>query len=416
MSDVIEPHLRKIRNRGIRVITNAGGLNPVGMKALIEEFAREKGIEVRVACVTGDDILSHTKLLPKNLSGTVLNANVYLGATAIVEALKLEADIVIVGQTVDTALTLAPLVFEFGWSWKDYDKLSQASLAGHILECGTQATGGNFTDWEMVPQRENVGFPLIHFSEDTSFVVTKPEYTGGVVSPASVAEQITYETADPKSYVLPDVVCDWSDVKLELLYENRVLVTGGRGSAPATTYKAIATFQDGYKISANAFIAGGDAKSKGYSVGESILGRARGFNSEKGYVPFTETLIEVLGGDEEALLRISASHSDIEPLETLSKEVAPAATSLAPGLTNLLGGRAQAIPRIATSAFLVEKDLISIRVIAGSEMHDIVVPAGIRSNAGESIEQTPRDVHAPVKVRGRHKLSELAVARSDQIE
>ncbi|HVK59990.1 MAG TPA: acyclic terpene utilization AtuA family protein [Bdellovibrionales bacterium] len=408
LTDVVEPHLAEIQRRKIRLVSNAGGLNPVAMKARIEEWAASKNIPIRVACVTGDDVQQNSELLPPGLSGRTLSANAYLGAPAIVEALNEGADLVILGRTVDTALAVGPLVHAFGWSWKDFDKLSQASLAGHIIECGTQATGGNFTDWESVPKKEDVGFPIIRCFEDGSFFVTKPNDTGGIVSKASVAEQITYETGDPSAYLLPDVTCDWSEVKLEELEPNRVMVIGARGRAPVDRYKAIATHQEGFKVSTTAFIAGGDARAKARSIGQAILARCANAIIARGQPRYSEVNLEVLGGDDEALLRISAAHPDPSVLEILAKEIAPAATSLAPGMTNLLGGRASVVPRVAMTSFFIPKRALPVRVVMGGAVKDVDVPG----ESSAPVEKVRREPPTLLKLRGKRKLSEVAYARS----
>lgn len=354
LSDVIEPHLQTCLKRKIKLISNAGGINSPALMKKISESAKRLGLNVKISCVTGDDLRGSPHLTDTQKNFSTVNA--YLGAAAIKKALDEGADIVLTGRTVDTALVTGPLMHGFAKSWDDYGFLAQASLAGHILECGTQATGGNFTDWRQVPDPHNVGFPIARIESNGRFHITKPAGTGGLISTATVAEQLIYEIGDPHNYLLPDVTCDFSEVKLNALSPTQVEVTGARGQAPTSKYKVSATEQKGWRVSATAYLGGGEAIEKARHVGQVILKRVSQQLPALGLKPFSETLIETLGGGEHALLRISAAHDNPSALDILAKEVAPAATSLAPGIANLLGGRAHAVPRMAFSSFLIEKN------------------------------------------------------------
>ena len=232
----------ELQAQGIRVVSNAGGVNPRACRDALARELRAQNIDLTVAVVEGDDLMPRADALRASgvremFSGAQLppqlaSANAYLGAQAIAAALDAGADIVITGRVVDSAVTLGPLVHAFGWSWRDWDKLATGSLAGHVIECGTQCTGGLFTDWERVPGWDDMGFPIAECAPaGDSFVITKPEHTGGLVEPASVAEQIVYEIGDPKAYLLPDVVCDFSGVQLVQDGTDRVRVRGARGRA-----------------------------------------------------------------------------------------------------------------------------------------------------------------------------------------
>ncbi len=366
LGDVVEAHLPEILRRGIRLVSNAGGMNPTALKAKVVEAAARQGLNPRVVCVLGDDVLAHAP------AGSA-SANAYLGAPGIVAALAAGADIVITGRVVDTAVVLGPLVHEFGWGWDEYDKLSQGSLAGHIVECGTQCTGGNFTDWSAVPSRHDVGFPILVCHPDGRFQITKPPGTGGLVSPGTVAEQVVYEIGDPRFFLLPDVTCDWSQVELRPLATDVVEVSGAQGFSPSTTYKVCATRVQGYKLSATAFIGGGDAVAKARSVGEALLERCARELIKRQLPPWDETRLEALGGGEEALLRLSAAHASAAALDILSKEVAPAATSLAPGMSNMLGGRPSPTPRVKLECFLLPKSTVPVTLDDGTA---VSVPPG----------------------------------------
>jgi Acyclic terpene utilisation family protein AtuA len=228
--------LQECVQKGIRVVSNAGGVNPLACAQALKNLAEELGVSVRIAVVTGDDVMP---LLPElraqepavselqsgaPLPENVLTANAYLGALPIKAALDAGAHIVITGRCVDSAVTLGVLMHEFGWTSQDYDALAGGSLAGHILECGCQATGGLHTDWQDVPDWAHIGYPIAQCYADGSFVATKPANTGGLVVPAVIAEQMLYEIGDPAAYLLPDVVCDFTQVQLQDLGANRVNV------------------------------------------------------------------------------------------------------------------------------------------------------------------------------------------------
>lgn len=374
LTDAIEPHLAEISRRKIRLVANAGGLNPVALAQKIEEAAQRMNLNLKVIAVEGDDLRGSDHLSTEQKA--FATANAYLGGVAIAQALDAGADIVITGRIVDTALVTGPLVHAFNKSWSDYDFLAQASLAGHVVECGTQTTGGNFTDWKSVPGRENVGFPIVRVKENGSFVVTKPPGTGGLISRASVAEQIVYEIGDPGNYLLPDVICDFSEVRIQELGEAQVEIHGAKGRAPTSSYKVSATKQSGFRLAALAYIAGGEAALKARDTGETILSRVKKQIAKSGGADFLETRIEVLGSGEDAVLRLSAAHERPEPLDLLAKEIAPGATSLAPGMASLLGGRAAPVPRMSFSSFLIEKSKVDVHLVTGSSRTPVRIESG----------------------------------------
>ena len=387
--------LKDVVKQGIRVVSNAGGVNPQGCADALAALAAEQGIALKIAVVSGDDV---SPLLPQlrqeqppvrelqsgaALPERVLTANAYLGAQPIRAALDAGAQIVITGRCVDSAVTLGVLMHEFEWQPGDLDLLAAGSLAGHIIECGCQATGGLHTDWDTVPDWPNIGYPIIECSADGSFIVTKPAGTGGKVTPAVVGEQMLYEIGDPAAYLLPDVVADFTQVRIEQAGEHRVRVHGARGHAPTASYKVSATYVDGFKTAAQLTIVGFDAVAKAKRTGEAILARTAALFSQYGFGPYSGMQLEVLGAEScygphaqalqtrEAVLRLAVTHPHKEALELFAREVAPAGTSWAPGTTGAGGGRASVSPSIRQYAFLLDKSLVETSVAIDGRRIDI---------------------------------------------
>jgi len=298
----------------------------------------------------------------------ITSINAYLGATGIQHALNKGADMVITGRCVDSAVVLGPLMHEFGWTAQDYDLLAAGSLAGHIIECGAQCTGGNFTDWHLVDNFDDMGFPIVEVESNGNFIVTKPNGTGGIVSFGSVAEQFLYEIGDPRAYILPDVVCNFTNVTMEELGSDRVLVRGAKGLPPTDTYKVSATYLKGYRISIAVIIAGIKAAEKAQVSAEAIIKKTQRIFSENGWSNYIDKKISIIGtevtyGDNarpsqprEVLLRIMATHEQKEALILLSREIAQASTGMTPGFTNMLGGRPSVSPSIRLFSFLISKE------------------------------------------------------------
>jgi hypothetical protein len=304
---VVAPLLPEIKKQGIRIVTNAGGVNPAGCRDALQKACEEAGIELKIAVVTGDDLMSRRKELAAEVLRPLdpeqtrpdlfLSMNAYLGALPIAAAFDAGADVVITGRCVDSALALGPLLHEFGWSAGDYDLLSAGSLAGHLLECGAQSTGGNFTDWRDVPGYENMGFPIAECSADGSFLLTKAPETGGLVNRATVAEQMLYEIGDPAAYVLPDVICDWREVTLEQADTDVVRVAGARGRGPTDSYKVSATYPDGFRLTALFMIGGIEAAAKARRVAGALLEKNRRLLRDKGFADYRQTDVEAIGSE-----------------------------------------------------------------------------------------------------------------------
>ena len=369
--------LHDVVKRGIKVLSNAGGVNPRACAAALQALAKKEGIELKIAVVEGDDLMPQVDALRAadvhdlhsgaNLPAKLMSANAYFGALPIVEALRQGAQVVITGRCVDSALPLAALVHEFGWRADEYDLLAAGSLVGHLIECGPQCTGGLFTDWDQVPGWDDIGYPIVEAYADGSFIVTKPAGTGGLVTPATVAEQMLYEIGDPSAYMLPDVCCDFTAVRMTQDGPDRVRVDGVRGRAPSNDYKVSATYADGWRCSVYVTLLGGRAEAKATRTAEAIIARTRRMFAERGLQDYRRVHSEVLGvestfgansrvaSNREVVLRLVVDHDDRAALELFASEIAPGAVSWAPGMTNIGGGRPRPTPIVRLFSFLWPK-------------------------------------------------------------
>lgn len=425
--------LPELKAKGIRVVANAGGVNPLACRDALARIAAELGVPLRIGVVLGDDLSAQAEAL--RAAGTVemfsgapfparlASVNAYLGALPIARALDEGAEVVITGRCVDSAVTLGVMVHAFGWRADEHDRLAQGTLAGHLVECGAQATGGLFTDWDTVPGWDDIGFPIVEASADGSFEITKAPGTGGLVTPATVCEQLLYEIGDPRAYHVPDVACDFTRVRFEQTGPDRVRVSGARGRAPTDTYKVSATFPDGLRNVALLVVAGERAVQKARRTGEALLARMRRMLAEQGLPDFTETRIEVVGGEDmlgaiavpdarEAVLKLAARSPSKAALELFGREVSPAGTSMAPGTTGFGGGRPTPSPVIRLFSFLVPKRAVPVEIDVDGRRLPVAIPVdgGFRDD-----DLPPARVHAdgPVPAGGRTvKLLELAHGRS----
>jgi len=431
--ETLAPLLQDIAQKKTRVISNAGGVNPSACAAALAAACEQAGVNLKIAVLHGDNLQPKLGELAK--AGTVemfsgaplppfcVSVNAYLGAPGILEALKLGADIVITGRVVDSAVVSAALMHEFGWSWSDYDQLAQAALAGHIIECGAQCTGGNFTDWQSVPDFEHIGFPVVEVAADGSFVVTKPDGSGGLVTPFTVGEQMLYEIGDPRAYYLPDVLCDFTQVQLSQVGDNRVELKGARGLPPTDQYKVSATYPDGFRCTASCLMAGVDAVKKAQRVSQAIINKTEEMLAERGWGPYKEVSIELLGSEatygprgqrsdtREVVIKIAVRHAKKEALILFSREIAQAATGMAPGLTGIVGGRPTVYPVIRLFSFLADKGACAMEVELNGERTPVALPQiAILDSA-----QNAADITAPLpsgQADACVPLIKLAVARS----
>lgn len=411
VTGVMKPLIGAIAERNIKVIANAGGVNLDACRAALQKVVNEAGLNLRIATVEGDNLLDRADELRGQdiremqtgapLPEKLMSANAYFGAFPIAAALGAGADIVLTGRCVDSAVSLGPLIHEFGWRADDLDKLAQGSLCGHLLECGAQATGGNFTDWREVEAGwDNMGFPIAEVSADGAFIVTKPPGTGGAVTPFTVGEQLLYEIGDPASYLLPDVSCDFTDVTLVQDGPDRVRVSGARGSAPTSTYKVSATYPGGFRSIASTVFAGFDAAEKARRTGEAIVQRVERMLRDRGLPGFHAKAIDVVGGEalyggmngravpglRECVLRVAVQHDAKEACDLFAREVVGTGLSMSTGRCGLEGGRPSVSPVVKLFSFLLPKDQ---------------APATVKLD-GEPIPFTPPAISGEERAQAKH--------------
>lgn len=428
----VAPLLPEIARRGTVLLSNAGGINPQACARALRVAADAAGINLRVAVVEGDDLLSSESEiraadvreifadtpLPQKLT----SMNAYLGAMPIVTALRQGATVVITGRCVDSALALAALVHHFDWKPEDYDRMAAGSLVGHMLECTTQTTGGLFTDWWKVPSWDDMGYPIAECHDDGAFELTKPPGTGGLIAPLVAAEQMLYEVTDPSNYQLPDVNCDFTAVKIVQTGDNKVRFSGARGTAPTADYKVSGTWLDGFRLNTTLTFVGENAIAMGRRAMDAIISRARRIMMDAGYDDFTRVNVEILGSEipsygssarqdaREVVARLAARHSDAQALEILASEVAPMGISGAPGTTGFSGRqKPQAVFRLFS--FLWPKSKVDVRITIDNEV--ITVPHQMAVSEPQlNIGQKYAPVNSFVKGDMLVPLSALAVARS----
>lgn len=392
----VGPYLEEIAKQGVKVVANAGGVNPAGLVTALEQMIKSKGLDLTVACVEGDDLrhridelsaAGHRDMfIGAEFPENIVSANAYLGAFPIAAALDAGADIVITGRVVDSAVVLGPLIHEFGWGEDDLDLLAAGTLAGHLLECGAQVTGGTFTDWRDVPDWANIGFPIGECHADGSMIVTKPDDTGGLVSVGTVAEQILYEVSDPADYIMPDVRCDFSHVKLEQVREHRVRVSGAKGRAPTDSYKACITFDGGWRSVAYQPIIGENAAEKATRQAEALFERSRQLLRRSNLPDFTSTGTVLIGaeasfgehakpgGAREIICKLVADHPNKEGAEIFSREQWAGISGMSVGTSINLA--TQVTPMTGVFLFLVRKEGIVPTITINGETQDIAVSLG----------------------------------------
>ena len=347
VSAIVAPHLQAIADSGVKLISNAGGVNPEACGRAIRQLIEEAGLSLQVVVITGDDLMPKLDQVlasepaemftgePTPPREAIASANAYLGAFPIAEALNQGADIVVTGRCVDSAVTLGACIHRFGWHRDDLDLLAAGSLAGHLIECGPQATGGNYTDWhEVADSLHEVGYPIAEIAADGSVVMTKPQDTGGCVTIGTVGEQLLYEIGDPAAYYLPDVICDFTGVSLEQIDTDRVAVTGAQGRGVPPQYKTSMTWADGWRAGMIGFYVGARAAEKARLFADEAIQRARRKLSKMGAPDYVDVCVEVVGDEShwgeaaryvrsrEVAVKVACRHADRRATDLLMRELA----------------------------------------------------------------------------------------------
>lgn len=375
---------------GLKLVTNAGGMNPRACARQARQILTRHGLASRlIATVTGDDLLPQLDQLLadghaltnldtgaplETVRARLVSANAYLGAKPIAEALAQGASVVITGRVADAALTLGPAAHELAWAWEDWDSLAAGTVAGHLVECGAQATGGLWCNWREAPDLANVGYPIAHIQQDGQFTLTKPPGSGGAVNVETVAEQLLYEVGDPAAYLTPDVVADFTSVRLTETGPDVVSVEQARGRPATDTYKVSLAYRDGFMASGTLVILGPDAVAKARHCGAILLQRL----ARAGVAPEQHN-IECLGAGAavpgvvrpadppEVVLRVSVRDSRRAAVERFTKEFAPLVTAGLPGVTGYTTGRPPVREVFAYWPALVAKSAVHPEVHIGHE-------------------------------------------------
>ncbi len=382
---IIGANLAGFKAQGIRVVTNAGGVNPSAAAVALKELAREAGVELRIGTVSGDDVIDLIDDLPES----TISANAYLGARPIAAALSAGADVVITGRVVDSALVLGPLIHEFGWDVEDYDRLSSGSLAGHLLECGPHSTGGLLTDWQDTRSWANPGYPIADVAEDGSFSITASGESDALIDRRTIAEQIVYEIGDPTAYLLPDVACDWTQVTLEETGNNTVAVSNARGRPPTPTLKVCAQIPDGFRAAVQYFVGGTDAVLKAKRAGEQIVERGRKLLVAKGFTDFRDVNVHAVGSEatygkhaltptsRESLLWVSVHHDEAAAVTAFVREFPSIGLAGPPGMGGAAGGGLpKPSPVLRIQEYYLPRHLVEVSVeVEGESLSWEDVPA-----------------------------------------
>lgn len=381
---LMERLLPVIKEKNIKVITNGGGVNPIACRDAIFEVAKKIGIkDLKIGIVMGDNILDDIDELVskgielknmetgesvKTVRDKILSANVYLGAAPVVECLKQGADIVITGRVTDTGLTLAPMIYEFGWDMKDCDLMAAGTVAGHILECGGQASGGNFLgDWKSIPDLARLGFPIAEAFPNGEVIITKHENTGGRVSVETVSEQLVYEIGDPKDYITPDCIADFTSIHVEDIGENRVRVFDVKGMPATEFYKVSMSYSDGYSAFGSLTYSWPDALEKAKAADAILRTRLDDLGLKfdeiktefQGYNACHGPIAKLIDEPNEVVLRIGVRSQDRKAVERFGKEIAPLILTGPPGVTGFAGGRPKPSDVVAYWPALIPKSEVT---------------------------------------------------------
>ena len=429
----IGPHLAAIARQRVTVVANAGGVNPAGLAAAVRARVAALGLDLKIACIAGDDLMPRAEDL--RTAGTtdmangaafpargLTSCNAYLGAFPIAAALAAGADIVITGRVVDSALALGPLINAFGWGPQDFDLLAAGTLAGHLIECGAQATGGTFTDWRGVGGWANIGSPIAECRADGTMVITKPEGSGGLVSIGTVGEQMLYEVGDPQAYFVPDVTCDFSGVTLCQVGPDRVAASGARGLPPTATLKACATFDDGWRAIAYQPIIGPAALVRAQRQADALFTRGRAMLAARGLGDYRATAAVLIGAGEalgprhfneaaqEIVLKLVADHDSPVAAGMFAREQLAAISAMSPGTG--IGFGTQVVPVAGLMSFLIDKAEVTATIDLGNGAEPFTMPP-VAGFDPAMIMRPPVPPAAPAAT-GTAPLESLAFARSGE--
>ncbi len=435
----IEECLPLICKKKVRVISNAGGINPIGLGREIIKIAQRQGLDIKVGIVYGDDIVNHLYELTaagerftnmetgedfSRYRSRISSANIYLGAEPVVKALEAGCQIIVTGRVTDTGITLAPMIHEFGWAMDDWDKMAAGIVAGHIIECGAQGSGGNITDWHEVKSFDNIGYPIIEIEKSGEFVVTKHPRTGGAVNEKSVKEQLVYEMGDPSNYVSPDGVARFDSIQLEDLGRNRVRIYGVKGKPEPDFLKVSMSYEEGWKASGAVLISGPQIQQKADIVEKMFWTK----------LPhkYEATRTELIGTGtiwprslfscepNEALLRFAVRDADRKKVDDFSKALSTLILSGPAGMAVTPGGRPKPSLVVAYWPALMHRSRVKAKVLVVDssgyeEFHEIHFPIRVQTRPEEAMPLLDRSRARSKKFTGRAKevrLQEICYARS----
>jgi hypothetical protein len=435
VSAIVAPHLEAIADSGVKLISNAGGVNPEACGRAIRQLIEDAGLPLKVAVITGDDLMPKLDEVlaaePAEMftgestppRDAIASANAYLGAFPVAEALNQGADIVVTGRCVDSAVTLGACIHRFGWQRNDLDLLAAGSLAGHLIECGPQATGGNYTDWQEVADTlHEVGYPIAEIAADGGVVMTKPQGTGGCVTIGTVGEQLLYEIGDPAAYYLPDVICDFTQVELEQVDQDRVSVAGARGRGVPAQYKTSMTWADGWRAGMIGFYVGARAAQKARIFADEAIQRAQRKLSKMGAPDYVDVCVEVVGDEShwgeaaryvrsrEVAVKIACRHADRRATDLLMRELAGVGLGAPAGFCAFAGTRPKSSPVIRLFSILAARDLVDIQVHTADQSQSF--------SDSVAATETPADADAEVESIDTESIDIEALAdeSAEQIE
>ncbi len=434
----IKDCLPLICKKNVRVISNAGGINPIGMGREIIKIAREMDLDLKVGIVYGDDIVNQLYELTaagekfinletdenffKYRSG-ITSANIYLGSEPVVKTLEAGCQVIVTGRVTDTGITLAPMIHEFGWEFDDWDKMAAGIIAGHIIECGAQASGGNITDWHEVKSYHNIGYPIIEMEHTGDFVVTKHKKTGGMVSEKTVKEQLIYEMGDPSSYISPDGIARFDSIRLKQIGKDRVKISGIKGKPEPDHLKVSMSYDDGWKSSGSVLVSGPNACDKAKVIADILW--------EKLNHKYEAARTEVVGtgsiwpkdfrqaDTNEVLLRFAVRDKDYNKVLDFGKALPTLILSGPAGMAVTTGGRPKPSKVVAYWPALMHRSRVKAKVLVtgtdGQEsFYEITFPVRVQSQ--ETVEEWEPERRKPgKKAKGRKvsvRLQDICYARS----